>query len=168
MKHEFSRLFEKNTYTILHENPLSGSRVVPCGQTDGRYEALVAFRHFANTPKKHEAMISCKVVIFFPFQTIAVLNSFQRFSHLINGIPSNSLVLPTPRKAFFAASWRTPNRVDGWFVFSRHAVTRTCRTECRRSTGRQNPDSCVHQIPAAYMSGAVWNSKSASWGQTLH
>jgi len=37
MKLEFSRqLFEKNSNIKIHENPSSGSRVVPCGQTDGR------------------------------------------------------------------------------------------------------------------------------------
>jgi len=36
MKLEFSRqIFEKYSNTKFHENPSSGSRVVPCGQTDG-------------------------------------------------------------------------------------------------------------------------------------
>jgi hypothetical protein len=35
----------------FHENPSSGSRVVPCGQTDGRTDMkklIVAFRKFEN------------------------------------------------------------------------------------------------------------------------
>jgi len=37
MKLEISRqIFEKYSNIKFHENPSSGSRVVPCGQTDGR------------------------------------------------------------------------------------------------------------------------------------
>jgi len=35
MKLEFSlKIFEKHSSTKFHENPSSGSRVVPCGRTD--------------------------------------------------------------------------------------------------------------------------------------
>ena len=39
--------------TKFYENPSSGSRVVPCGQTDRHRhdEALVAFRSFTKAPK---------------------------------------------------------------------------------------------------------------------
>jgi len=50
----FSSYFRKNTPITFHENPFSGSRVVPCGRTNGRTdmtELLVAFRNFANAPK---------------------------------------------------------------------------------------------------------------------
>jgi len=37
MNLEFSRqVFEKYSNVKFHENPLSGNRVVPCWQTDGR------------------------------------------------------------------------------------------------------------------------------------
>ena len=37
MKLEFNRqIFEKYSNAICHENPNSESRVIPCGQTDGR------------------------------------------------------------------------------------------------------------------------------------
>jgi hypothetical protein len=43
----------------FYENPPSGSRFVPCGQTDGRTNGqkevaklIVAFRNFANVPKR--------------------------------------------------------------------------------------------------------------------
>jgi len=37
MKLEFSKqIFEKYSNIIFHDNKPSGSRVVPCGQTDGR------------------------------------------------------------------------------------------------------------------------------------
>jgi len=43
----------------FHENPCSGSRIVPCGRTDGRNtdsrtgmaKLIVSFRNFANAPK---------------------------------------------------------------------------------------------------------------------
>jgi len=57
MKLEFCRqIFEKKDTNIkFRENPSSGSRVVPRGQTDGRTDMtklIVAFLNFANSPKK--------------------------------------------------------------------------------------------------------------------
>jgi hypothetical protein len=47
------RFFDKYSNIKFHENPFSGSRVVPRGRTDRRNEAItVAFRNFANAPKK--------------------------------------------------------------------------------------------------------------------
>jgi len=57
MKLEFSRqIFEKSTNIKFHENPSSGSRVVPCGRTD-MTKLIAAFRYFANVPKKLEQFI---------------------------------------------------------------------------------------------------------------
>ena len=39
----------------FHDNPLSGSGVVPCGRTDGQTDIsklIVAFRNFGNAPEK--------------------------------------------------------------------------------------------------------------------
>jgi hypothetical protein len=41
-------MFEKFSNIKFHENPSSGSGVVPCERTDRRDEA---FRNFANAPK---------------------------------------------------------------------------------------------------------------------
>ena len=49
------QFFEKYSNTTIHENPSSGSRVVPCGQTNRRTDMtqlIDAFRNFANAPKK--------------------------------------------------------------------------------------------------------------------
>jgi hypothetical protein len=47
MKHEFYRqTLEKCSDVEFHENLSSGSRVVPCGQTDRRDEANSRFPHF--------------------------------------------------------------------------------------------------------------------------
>jgi len=54
-KPEFSRqIFEIYSNIKFRENPSSGSRVVPCGQTDRQDEGNVtaAFRNSANAPKK--------------------------------------------------------------------------------------------------------------------
>ena len=46
-KLEFSRqIFETHTNIKFHENPSSGSRVVPCGQTDRHDEAKSRFSQF--------------------------------------------------------------------------------------------------------------------------
>jgi hypothetical protein len=57
MKLEFSiHIFEKSSNVKFHENPSSGSQVVPCGrmdeQTDRHNEELIAaFRNFVNAVK---------------------------------------------------------------------------------------------------------------------
>jgi hypothetical protein len=52
MKFEFSRqIFEKVSNIKFNQNPFSGSRVVPCGQMD-MTKLIVAFRNFANAPRK--------------------------------------------------------------------------------------------------------------------
>jgi hypothetical protein len=65
MKLEFSRqIFEKYSSIKFHENPSSGSKVVACGQTDGRTYGqtdlmmlIVAFRNFANAPKNFQCAL---------------------------------------------------------------------------------------------------------------
>jgi hypothetical protein len=46
--------FSKNTHIQFHENPSSGSRVVPCGLDGQTYmsKPIVSFRSFANAPNK--------------------------------------------------------------------------------------------------------------------
>jgi tRNA U38,U39,U40 pseudouridine synthase TruA len=55
MKLEFSRqILGKYSNIKFHENPSSGSRVVPCGRTDGGTDMMklvVAFHTFENKPK---------------------------------------------------------------------------------------------------------------------
>jgi len=51
MKFEFSRqIIKKYPHIKFHENPLSGSRVFPCGRTDkwrDMTKLIVAFRNFS-------------------------------------------------------------------------------------------------------------------------
>jgi hypothetical protein len=59
MKFEFSRqILEKVLNIKFHQNPSSGNRVVPCGQTDrranGHDKLIVAVRNFANAPKNSQ------------------------------------------------------------------------------------------------------------------
>jgi hypothetical protein len=65
MKLEFSRqIFEKYSDIKFHENPFSGSRVVPCGLTD-MTKLTVAFRNFANAPEKFYVFFKCIFNIIF-------------------------------------------------------------------------------------------------------
>jgi hypothetical protein len=51
MKVEFyGQILEKKSNIGFYQNSSSGSRVVPCGQTD-MTKLIVAFRNLANAPK---------------------------------------------------------------------------------------------------------------------
>jgi hypothetical protein len=51
MKLVFSRQIYEKSYNIkFHENPSSGSGVVPCGRTE-KTKLIVAFRNFTKAPK---------------------------------------------------------------------------------------------------------------------
>jgi hypothetical protein len=54
MKLDFidSFFFEKYSNIKFHENPSSGSRVVPCGRTDGHDEANSRFLQFRESASK--------------------------------------------------------------------------------------------------------------------
>jgi len=60
-KLEFARqIFEKYPNIKFHENPPSGTRVVPCGQMDrgqtDMTKLIVAIRNSANAPKKKQSV----------------------------------------------------------------------------------------------------------------
>ena len=66
MTFEFSgQIFEKSSNIKFNQSPSSGSRVVPCGQTDRPMDMtklVVSFRNFANT-HKNEYTGSCLVLL---------------------------------------------------------------------------------------------------------
>jgi hypothetical protein len=59
MKFKFSgQIFENVSNIKFNQSAYSGSRVVPCGQTDGHTDVtklIVAFRNFANAPKNEKS-----------------------------------------------------------------------------------------------------------------
>jgi hypothetical protein len=65
MKREFSgHIFEKYSITKFHDNPSSGSHVVPCGRTDRQKDMMkliVAFCNFAMAPQIRSRMASQQV-----------------------------------------------------------------------------------------------------------
>jgi hypothetical protein len=57
---DFSRQIFEKYYFNFHENPASGSRVVPCGRADGltdMMKIIVAFRNFSNSPVKESTAV---------------------------------------------------------------------------------------------------------------
>jgi len=64
MELEFSRhIFEKYSNIKFHENPSSGSRVVPCAETDGQTDMTklrVAFPNYASAPIRAYKHVRCK------------------------------------------------------------------------------------------------------------
>ena len=55
---------------MFHKNPFSGSRVVPCGQTDGQTDMtklIVAFRNYTKAPKNRSPLTKnfSRVVCFY-------------------------------------------------------------------------------------------------------
>jgi hypothetical protein len=54
------QIFEKYSNIKFNENPSSGSRVVPRGQTDEEMDMMkliVTFHNFVNTPKTDEVFL---------------------------------------------------------------------------------------------------------------
>jgi hypothetical protein len=74
MKLQFSRqIFSKHSNIKFHENPSNGSRVVPCGQTDGQVERRTANSRFSQFLRRRLKNISL-------FST-TVLNNMAGISH---------------------------------------------------------------------------------------
>jgi hypothetical protein len=70
MKFEFSgRIFGKVSNVKIYQNPSRGSRVVPCGETDGHDEANSRFPQFLRTRLKRSNLdfpncVFCRVLGF--------------------------------------------------------------------------------------------------------
>jgi hypothetical protein len=78
MKIEFSQqCFEKYSNAKSRENPSSGSRVVPCGQTD-MTKLIFAFRNFANAPTKRViTFTNIFIVVYMEFFNIFIQNEYR-------------------------------------------------------------------------------------------
>ena len=65
MKPEFARQIFEIYYIKFNENPSSGSRVVPRGQTEGQTDMnlTAACRNFANAPNKTFKGIISKLIV---------------------------------------------------------------------------------------------------------
>jgi hypothetical protein len=80
-------IFCTDFYIKSHESPSSGSRVIPCGQTDGQTDVkrpIIDFRKFANAPKiadryQPKSYTDFRVVTrFFKTLCLNVTNSIQQ------------------------------------------------------------------------------------------
>jgi hypothetical protein len=81
-KLEFSRqVFEKYSNIKFHENPSSGSRVVPCGQadgrTDGREEANSRSSKFCERTKKLYDILFSPVINMMAVRSFSKIDSFH-------------------------------------------------------------------------------------------
>jgi len=95
MKRELRRqIFEKHLNIKFHENPFNGSRVVPCGRTDGHAgkheEAKVAFRNFQTAPRyvRHVKLLQATTVvqtIVFRWDLQVLVDTFISMFNEING-----------------------------------------------------------------------------------
>jgi hypothetical protein len=73
----FSTVFRKYSNIKFHENPFSGSRVVPCGQKDGRTDMkklIVVFRISADAPIQESKIANLEYFYFKTFDKISVKN----------------------------------------------------------------------------------------------
>ena len=82
IKLQFSRqIFQKYLDIKEHENPYSGSRVVPCGRTERRTDMTKVIAAFRNSPKAlkiiHNAFNNCD--FFTLVASVGVLNSRNAF-----------------------------------------------------------------------------------------
>jgi hypothetical protein len=62
----FQQIFEKYSNIKFHDNPSSGSRVVPRGGTNGRTDMakpVATFRSFSKAPKNVQRFIVCILLI---------------------------------------------------------------------------------------------------------
>jgi len=63
MKLEFSREFSNKCWNIIHENPSSGSRVVPCRPTDGQTNMTNLIVTLHNFASKTDMMIQIVTLV---------------------------------------------------------------------------------------------------------
>jgi hypothetical protein len=76
--------FDKYTNTKFNENIFSGSRIYPCGPTDGQRDmtkSRVAFRNFVKAPKKNR--VSTFFVLIFPENFPTYVYCGRRVAHFI-------------------------------------------------------------------------------------
>jgi hypothetical protein len=95
-------IFEKYTYIKLHEDLSSGSRVVPCGQTDvlsNTTKLIVAFGSFANAPQ-NRARIKPKIKKTVQFTDSYYYYYYYYYYCIFMGIP-NPLLFLFPAPPFF-------------------------------------------------------------------
>ena len=75
----FSTHFRNNSNVTCYQNPSSGRRVVPCGQTDRQTrmkKLIVAFRNFASVPEK-------TILFAYSVREICPYHTCVAFAHLL-------------------------------------------------------------------------------------
>jgi hypothetical protein len=84
----FLNIYLKNTQTKFHKNLSSGSRDVPCGQTDRHDRPTVSFHNFAHMPKNEQQTVSifffrifhCHYLHLFIFTSVSLVSCVNIYS----------------------------------------------------------------------------------------
>jgi hypothetical protein len=94
MKVEFSRQISEKVLNIkFHQNSPTGSRVVPCGQTDIT-KLTVAFRNFANAPQGLEHSFVADFVVVNKRKLLITLHYYPYLSLIPNDFISHQVTDP--------------------------------------------------------------------------
>ena len=115
------RIFEKLSSKKFHENPSSGSRVVPCGKTDRQTDManlIVAFRNFANTPTLRRIIFGLPAASMMGHSPTFRRHSVSPSSTLLDFIPLNFKILPV--------TWRTNSLTFNNCTFCPHCIYVFC------------------------------------------
>jgi hypothetical protein len=70
--YNFSTEFRKIPNIKLHQNPSSGSRVVPCGRTDEHDEANSRFQQFCERAQKYKSTYAMRLVLQYNVQMLLI------------------------------------------------------------------------------------------------
>ena len=105
MKFEYSgQIFGKVSNIKFHRNPSSGSRIVPCGQTD-MTKLIVAFRYSAKAPKELCPWIFAGHIRYLPTTALQIPTISNVISKVRNIMETETQRNPDIRSFLFSANF---------------------------------------------------------------
>jgi hypothetical protein len=143
-----ARILEKFSNIKFHENPSSGSRVVPCGQTDRHDEANSRFSQFCESVKKCDHATFKNNQLMWGICYLSKHFSYVKLSHL--------LVFPVKLILFLGCSLFTklePFYAVVTLLFGRWVPVSSCRQE----TNQFGVNLCYTITGFPYSLPVLWN-----------